>query len=96
MGGYHVRQDKDVHAILKSALHELRNGGGTRSTGTRVFQVLEKCSGSRPAFHDVLETLSGACGTDIDGLRHELDMNPDLKISDIEALFAKVLRSDSE
>ena len=93
-------QDKDVHAILKSALNKLRKEGGTRLTGTRVFQVLDECAKEHTrdpsALQNVLETLSDACGTDIEGLQHELDMNPNLKISDIEALFAKVLRSDSE
>jgi hypothetical protein len=91
-----LEQDKEVQAILESAMDKLRREGAIRLTPTRVFQVLERCAGTRPAFHNLLETLSGACGTDIEGFQHELDMNPDLKISDIEALFAKVLRSDSE
>jgi len=89
-------QDRDVQAILKSVLDKLRKEGGTRLTPTRVFQVLERCAGSRPAFQNVLETLSNACGTDIEGLERELEMNPNLSISDIEALVAKVLRSHSE
>jgi hypothetical protein len=93
-------QDRDVQAILRSALDKLGKGAATRVTPYRFFQILRECASeytTDPSTHQyVLETLASARGTDISGLEHELMNDPELSISDIEALVGKVLRSDPE